>query len=86
MRKYTIIIAPTAKKQIDKLPEHIKYKLGNTLYNIIAANPFIGKALKAELKGLYSYRIADYRVIYSILKQKLIIQVIKVMHRREVYR
>jgi mRNA interferase RelE/StbE len=86
MAQYTITIAPAAKKQIDKLPDHIKHKLGNTLYNIIAANPFIGKALKAELAGLYSYRIADYRVIYSILKQKLIIQVVKVMHRREAYR
>ena len=86
MKRYDIVIAPKAKKQIDKLPTSIKYKLGDTLLNVIAVDPFLGKALKAELKGLYSYRIGDYRIINSILKTKLIVQVVKVMHRREVYR
>ena len=86
MRRYEIVIAPRAKRQIDSLPAQIKTKIGDTLLNVIAADPYIGKALKAELKGLYSYRIGDYRIIYSILKRRLIVQVIKVMHRREVYR
>ncbi|NQT90237.1 MAG: type II toxin-antitoxin system RelE/ParE family toxin [Candidatus Omnitrophica bacterium] len=86
MKRYEIIIAPRAKKQIDKLPLHIKFKVGNTLLNVMALDPFVGKALKAELKGLYSYRLGEYRIIYSILKTKLIVQVIKVMHRREAYR
>ncbi|MCX5692061.1 MAG: type II toxin-antitoxin system RelE/ParE family toxin, partial [Candidatus Omnitrophica bacterium] len=30
--------------------------------------------------------VGDYRIIYSILKRELIIQIIKVSHRREVYR
>ena len=86
MKRYTIIIAPKAKKQIDGLPPNIKSKIANVLVNILAQNPFVGKALKAELKGLYSYRAGEYRIIYSILKHELVIQVIKVMHRREVYR
>jgi mRNA interferase RelE/StbE len=86
MKSYKIIFAPRAKKQISKLPAHIKSRIGDTLMSVIAKDPFIGKALKAELEGLYSYRIGDYRIIYSILKTKLIVQVVKVMHRREVYR
>lgn len=86
MSVYKIVIAPRAKKQIDSLPQDIKSRIGDVLINVIAKNPFIGKALKAELKGLYSYRLGDYRIIYSILKRELIIQLIKVMHRREVYR
>ena len=86
MKRYEIVIAPRAKKQIDNLPEHIKSKIGNTLHNIIALNPFIGKPLKADLKGLYSYRVGDYRILYSVYKTKLIVQIVKVMHRKEVYR
>jgi mRNA interferase RelE/StbE len=84
--RYRIVIAPIAKKQIDSLPENIKSRIGNVLTAILSVDPFKGKALKAQLKGLYSYRIGDYRVIYGIVKHELIIQVIKVMHRREAYR
>ena len=86
MPSYSIVIAPKAVKQITSLPERIKSKIGETIYNVIATDPFIGKPLKAGLKGLYSYRMGDYRIIYSILRSKLIIQIIKVMHRREAYR
>lgn len=86
MRRYSIIIAPIAKKQIECLPANIKSRIADILQNVLAQNPFIGKSLKAELKGLYSYRVGDYRIIYAIMKDKLMIQIIKVMHRREVYR
>jgi len=86
MSAYAVIIAPRAIKQINSLPQKIKDKIGDTIYNVIAPNPLIGKPLKADLKGIYSYRLGDYRILYSITKNKLIIHVIKIMHRREAYR
>ncbi|MCK4462891.1 MAG: type II toxin-antitoxin system RelE/ParE family toxin [Candidatus Omnitrophica bacterium] len=83
--RYTIIIAPRAKKQIDKFPSRIKQKIAAALEEL-STNPFLGKALKVDLKGLYSYRAGNYRVIYSILRHRLMIQIIKVMHRKDVYR
>jgi mRNA interferase RelE/StbE len=83
--RYTVIIAPRAKKQIDKLPSKIKQKIAAALEEL-STSPFLGKELKADLKGLYSYRVGSYRVIYSILRHRLIIQIIKVMHRKDVYR
>lgn len=83
--RYTVIIALRAKKQIDKLPSKIKQKIAAALEEL-SANPFLGKALKLNLKGLYSYRVGNYRVIYNILRHQLIIQIIKVMHRKDVYR
>lgn len=85
MNPYIIIIAPTAKKQIDALQLSMRGRIASAL-EILAQNPFIGKSLRAELKGLYSYRVGDYRIIYSVIAHKLIIEVIKVMHRREAYR
>ena len=86
MTYYNIIIAPRAEKQISRLPPYIKLRMGVVLTDVLAKDPFLGKALKADLKGLYSYRMGDYRIIYSIVKHRLVIQIIKVMHRREVYR
>lgn len=86
MKRYNIVVVPRAKKQIDALPKNIKEKMSDVLLSVLAEDPFAGKALRAELKGLYSYRVGDYRIIYSVIREKLIIQIVKVMHRREVYR
>lgn len=86
MSKYSINISPGAKKHIDSLPINIKSKIDRVIVDILANSPYLGKPLKGDLKGRYSYRVADYRIIYSILKRELIVWIIKVMHRREVYR
>ena len=44
-----------------------------------------GKALKGELAGLWRYRIADYRAICSIQHHKLVVLVLRIGHRRDVY-
>ena len=85
MNRYTVIFTSSAKKQIDKLPTDIKDKIKNALLEL-SENPYFGKALKARLEGLYSYRVGNYRIIYNIVRRELIIRVLKVMHRREVYR
>ena len=86
MSPYSIEIAHRAKKQIDGLPPDIKTRVGDVILNEIALHPYEGKALKAKLEGLYSYRVGDYRIIYAVTKSHSIVQIIKVMHRREVYR
>jgi mRNA interferase RelE/StbE len=85
MIHYAIIIAPRAKKEIDSLDSATKERIANALESL-ALDPYAGKSLKADLKGLYSYRVGDYRIIYTIVNNKLLIQVVKVMHRRQVYR
>ena len=44
-----------------------------------------GKALKGSLIGLWRYRVGDYRIITKIEDDALIVLVIKVGHRKEVY-
>jgi len=52
----------------------------------LADNPYRGSALKGELTGLRRIRVGHYRVIYEIDQGVLQILVVKVEHRREVYR
>jgi len=56
----------------------------NTL-DIIANDPFKGKGLLGNLKGYYSYRIRDYRIIYEIDNEKLHVYIEKIAHRKESY-
>jgi mRNA interferase RelE/StbE len=44
-----------------------------------------GKALKADMAGLWRYRVGDYRVICQIKDRELIVLVVAVGHRKDVY-
>lgn len=45
----------------------------------------LGKPLSGNLASLYRYRIGDYRVIYQIFRQELIIAVVRIGHWKDVY-
>jgi mRNA interferase RelE/StbE len=52
----------------------------------LARNPFEGKPLKGELKGRFSYRVGPYRIIYLIRRRELLVLIIDIGHRRNIYR
>jgi len=75
---YRIVFSKQAKKDIDKLAPKQKAKLQEILQNIISPNPYAGKPLKGDLKGLYSYRInLKDRLVYEIYDEDLVILVIR---------
>lgn len=45
-----------------------------------------GKALTGSLKGLWRYRVGDYRIVVRIYDERLVVLVLTLAHRREVYR
>lgn len=52
----------------------------------IALEPAIGIPLKGKLKGLHKYRVGQYRIIYEIRRSHLLVIVIDIAHRMDVYR
>jgi mRNA interferase RelE/StbE len=44
-----------------------------------------GHALTGDLKGLWRYRVGDYRIVASIADERFVVLVVTVGHRREVY-
>lgn len=52
----------------------------------LATNPFIGKKLQGRLRGYYSLRAWPYRIVYEIRQKELIVLVVRLGHRRDVYR
>ncbi|MFZ2937385.1 MAG: type II toxin-antitoxin system RelE/ParE family toxin [Candidatus Omnitrophota bacterium] len=85
---YNIVLLPEAKKSYKKLcfsDKAIFERINNAL-DALKSNPFLGKPLKDNLKGKYSLRIGVYRIIYFVEKHKVIIYILDIGHRREVYR
>jgi mRNA interferase RelE/StbE len=85
---WTIEFERGAQRSFDKLPDPIAIRIAATLKKVAAAdNPRLrGIAMAGEWPGHWRYRIGDYRVIARIEEGRMIIVVVSVGHRREVYR
>ena len=86
---WSITISPEAEKQAKKLGPSAEREIARYLRQRIAKaeNPrHFGKPLSSNLAGLWRYRIGDYRLICEIQDEKLVVLVIKIGHRRDVYR
>ncbi|GAA6620661.1 type II toxin-antitoxin system RelE family toxin [Scytonema sp. NUACC26] len=82
---YSIEIKPAAAKQIRKLPRDVQERIGARL-NELALNPRLDGVKKLTNSELYRARAGDYRIIYQIQDNVLLVTVVRVGHRRDVYK
>ena len=85
---WQIKLNPRTEKQFLKLDKSAQRKILRYLQEKIASseNPrLFGKALQGNKKGLWRYRVGDYRIICQILDQELLILVVKIGHRKNIY-
>ena len=81
---YTIIISDRALKQLGKLEKSIQDRILNALERIkIRPESFVTKLVGEQ--G-YKFRVGDYRVIMDIEKNRLNILILKVGHRKGIYK
>ncbi len=83
---YKIDFTRAAEKQLADVPRTELKKLAKRI-DKLAFDPF--PQGHEKLKGedeIYRVRQGDYRILYSVFKSKLIVLVVKIGHRREVYR
>ena len=84
---YKVILSPEAAKTFKKLDKSIQQRIATLVDKIEdSINPrFSGKALKGNDKE-WRYRVGDYRIVCEIRDSELIVWLIRIGHRREVYR
>jgi mRNA interferase RelE/StbE len=82
--EYTVQILPSAQKQLDKLPNAIATRIEDKMMEL-EQEPRPPGCKKLKGRDAYRIRIGDYRVIYEIQDGRLIVTVITIGHRREVY-
>lgn len=95
MAEYSLAFHPAAKKELDKLDHQTKtYVIQSLSLFIEAYSPEYEtelmhqskvKKLKGEWKGFYRLRLRNYRVVYEKIHEKLVIHIVRIAHRREVY-
>jgi mRNA interferase RelE/StbE len=86
---WAVEISRTAEKQIKKLDRAAQVSVVRFLREQVepASNPrSLGKPLHGDKQGLWRYRVGDYRLICEIQDKRVVVHVLRVGHRKEVYR
>lgn len=86
---YEIYFGTAVKKDLKNLPKNIKERI-NEVFILLSKNPLIGESLKGEFLGYYSFHFKEktrqYRIIYSIKDLELIVLIILVGTRENIYK
>ncbi len=85
---YKIELSQQAGKDLEKI-----YRSDRSLYqrllgafDYISRNPNQGKPLHGKLRGLLSYRMGSYRILYQTHRYKLLVIIIDLGHRKDIYK
>ena len=81
---FRLLYLPGAVRDIRELPAAVAERARRGLERL-AENPRLGKPLQGELRPFWSYRVGDYRVVYEIRAHELVVLVVMLGHRREIY-
>jgi mRNA interferase RelE/StbE len=85
---WKVDLSPNALKQLDKLDKPVASRILNFLHERVGKldDPRkIGQRLQGPLREFWKYRVGDYRIICSLEKDRLVVLVLRIGHRREVY-
>ena len=85
---YEVVVAgPAARAISDELGESVAAAVLEFVTGALIADPHrVGKELRNQLAGVYSARRGTYRVLYRIDDEQRTVTVIRVDHRRDIYR
>lgn len=85
---YEVVFTRSARRALEHdLPEKVAAAAFEFIVGALRDNPRrVGKPLREPLAPLYSARRGEYRVLYRIVDERLIIEVVSVVHRRDAYR
>jgi mRNA interferase RelE/StbE len=82
---YSIIFNPRAENQLKKLDKPIQERILNVL-DRLKIRPFSFDIKKLQGTNYYRARVGEYRIILDIKQDKLIIIVIEIGHRKNIYK
>ncbi|MBI5139390.1 type II toxin-antitoxin system RelE/ParE family toxin [Candidatus Nomurabacteria bacterium] len=81
---YRLIFTDIAKKQYERLGGKLKQQIDKGL-DRIANNPKLGKPLRGDLNGIWSERVATFRVLYKIYINEVRVLILLIEHRKSIY-
>ncbi|MEO1063052.1 MAG: type II toxin-antitoxin system RelE/ParE family toxin [Actinomycetota bacterium] len=86
MSRYEVLIARRAVKSIARLPRKDQQRIRAAI-DLLADEPRPPGCTKlAGEDAVYRVRVGDYRMLYEVIDARLVVHVVRVGHRRDVYR
>jgi mRNA interferase RelE/StbE len=83
---YAVEFVASAERQLEKLPRELQLRLSRRIASLSDdPRPPASRKLKGS-EALWRIRVGDYRVIYEVRDRVLLVLVVRIGHRREVYR
>jgi mRNA interferase RelE/StbE len=86
MRGYKIFFKSSADRQLRRLPEALQRRIVGEVAMLSHDPRPKGVVKLAGCENLWRIRIGDYRVVYEIQEDRLVVLVLRVAHRKDVYR
>jgi mRNA interferase RelE/StbE len=81
---YEIVFSKTALKSLEKIHDPDYSKILKTI-NALSVNPHPPGSIKLHGRSGYRVRQGDYRIIYEVIYHRLVIDIISVGHRKDIY-
>ena len=85
MASYSIEIKSSAVKALRRIARPDRARLIEAI-DRLAREPWAGGVLKGEFSGLRRLRVGDYRIVYEVIDDRLVILVVRIGHRGRIYR
>ena len=83
---YEIVISRQVQKQLESLPKIVWKSVSDAIDRLSEEpRPSTSRKLQGQMDS-WRIRVGDYRIIYTIEDNRLVVLILKVGHRREVYR
>jgi mRNA interferase RelE/StbE len=86
---WNVEVSPRAQRQLNELDKPVARRISRFLYERIGKldDPRqIGERLQGTLSEFWRYRVGDYRIICSLEHDRLVVLVLRIGHRREIYK
>lgn len=84
---WKIVYKPSVKKDFRNISSEMASIICQVIEEKLMTNPIkFGVPLRRTLKGYMKLRVGSYRIVYSIEKKTVTVHVIKIAHRKDVYR
>ena len=85
MGNYRIVIKKSAAKEIEKIQKQDRIRIVEKIRSL-SSDPHPSGSKKLSGKEKYRIRQGNYRILYQVIDDALVINVVKVWHRRDIYK
>jgi mRNA interferase RelE/StbE len=83
---YAVLVSPTARRDLKRIRGPARRRIAEAIDNLADEPRPSGCKKLVDEENLYRIRVGDYRIVYQIGDDRLIVLVIRVGHRTDIYR